>query len=224
VIGVEALARWDDEELGRVDPRRFIAIAEASGFINDVGDYIVDHVFGDAYRMRAHFPRPLRMSINISIRQFMQPRFAQRLVERFRNAGLPQVRLVVEITESLFMEDHGLVMEELERLRSAGIRISLDDFGTGYSSLALLRTLPVDELKIDKSFIDYLEGDPNTRKLVQSVVAIGKNHGMAVVAEGVEQQSQFALLRADGCDAFQGYLFARPMRPGRLIEYLDRSA
>jgi EAL domain-containing protein (putative c-di-GMP-specific phosphodiesterase class I) len=224
VIGIEALARWHDDELGVVDPRRFIAIAEASGFIGEVGDYIVDHVFADAYRLRAHFPRRLRLSINISIRQFMQPMFAQMLVDRFQAAGLPQVRLVVEITESLFMEDHGMVMDELDRLRRAGVRISLDDFGTGYSSLALLRTLPVDELKIDKSFVDHVETDPNTRKLVQSVVAIGKNHGMSVVAEGVEEQSQFELLSADGCDAFQGYLFARPMSPDALIGYLQRTA
>jgi diguanylate cyclase (GGDEF)-like protein len=223
VVGVEALARWRDDELGTVDPRRFIAIAEASGFINELGDYIADRVFDDAWRMRAHFPRRLRLAINISIRQFVQPDFARRLVERVERAGLPQVLLVVEITESLFMEDQRLVFAELERLRAAGIRVSLDDFGTGYSSLALLRTLPVDELKIDKSFIDHVESDPNTRKLVQSVVAIGKNHGMSTVAEGIEQQSQFELLRADGCDTFQGYLFARPMPPDELIDYLERA-
>lgn len=223
VIGIEALARWDDAELGGVDPRRFIAIAEASGFIDRVGNYIVDHVFTDTHRMAAAFPRRLRLSINISIRQFMQDGFAAGLIERFEQAGLPQAQLVVEITESLFMEDHALVMAELERLRKAGIRVSLDDFGTGFSSLALLRTLPLDELKIDKSFVDHVETDVNTRKLVQSVVAIGKNHGMGVVAEGVERRSQFDLLCRDGCDAFQGYLFAPPLMPEELLDYLGDS-
>jgi EAL domain-containing protein (putative c-di-GMP-specific phosphodiesterase class I) len=173
--------------------------------------------------MAAAFPRRLRLSINISIRQFMQDGFATGLIQRFEQAGLPQAQLVVEITESLFMEDHALVMAELERLRTAGIRVSLDDFGTGFSSLALLRTLPLDELKIDKSFVDHVETDVNTRKLVQSVVAIGKNHGMGVVAEGVERRSQFDLLCRDGCDAFQGYLFAPPLMPEELLDYLGDS-
>ncbi|MGK7295117.1 MAG: putative bifunctional diguanylate cyclase/phosphodiesterase [Candidatus Wenzhouxiangella sp. M2_3B_020] len=211
VVGVEALARWDDEDLGGVDPRRFIAIAEASGFIKQVGDYILRTVLDDARALQEHLDREMRLSINISIRQFMQPEFSARMIEQVAEADLDRIRPVIEITESLFMEDHGLIMEELERLRIAGVRVSLDDFGTGFSSLALLRTLPVDELKIDKSFIDHLESDDNARKLIQSVVAIGKSHGMSLVAEGVETERQFELLCADGCDTFQGFLFARPM-------------
>jgi EAL domain-containing protein (putative c-di-GMP-specific phosphodiesterase class I) len=152
----------------------------------------------------------------------MQPEFSARLIEQVAAADLDRVRPVIEITESLFMEDHGLIMEELERLRIADVRVSLDDFGTGFSSLALLRTLPVDELKIDKSFIDHLETDDNARKLIQSVVVIGKSHGMSLVAEGVETERQFELLRADGCDTFQGYLFAEPMTFDDMLAFLDQ--
>ena len=221
VVGIEALARWNDEELGCVDPRRFIAVAEASGFIKQVGEYILRTVLDDARTLQGRVDRELRLSINISIRQFMQSDFSARLIEQVANADLDSIRPVIEITESLFMEDHGLIMEELERLRIADVRVSLDDFGTGFSSLALLRTLPVDELKIDKSFIDHVESDENARKLVQSVVAIGKSHGMSLVAEGVETRRQFELLRADGCDTFQGFLFARPMPLDELIDWLS---
>jgi len=221
-FGIEALARWHDPELGRIEPRRFIAIAEASGFIGPLGDYIFERCLADARTLESRLTHPLRMAINVSIRQFRQSGFAERMLERIESAGLERSQIVVEITENLFMEDHGLVLEELEQLRLAGVRVSLDDFGTGFSSLGLLRSLPVDELKIDKSFIDNLERDPAARSLVQTMVAIARNHGMTLVAEGVETRAQFELLRSDGCNAFQGFLFARPMHRDRLVDFLAR--
>lgn len=222
VVGFEALARWHDAELGWIEPRRFIAVAEASGYIRPLGDYILDRCLVDALAIEAHLDHPLRLAINVSVRQFRQSRFAERFIERVERSALKSTQVVVEITENLFMDDHGLVMEELEQLRTAGVRVSLDDFGTGFSSLGLLRSLPVDELKIDKSFIDNLAFDPAARNLVQSMVAIAKNHGMALVAEGVETDEQFEMLREDGCDVFQGFLFARPMGRDQVLDYLAR--
>jgi diguanylate cyclase (GGDEF)-like protein len=220
LVGFEALARWHDAELGSIEPRRFIPVAEASGFIGALGDYILERCLDDARLLEARQKHPLRLAINVSVRQFRQTRFAERFIERVERAALDRTRLVVEITENLFMDDHGLIMHELEQLRMAGVRVSLDDFGTGFSSLGLLRSLPVDELKIDKSFIDNLAFDPAARNLVQSMVAIAKNHGMVLVAEGVETAEQFEILRDDGCDVFQGFLFAKPMERDQVLDYL----
>jgi diguanylate cyclase (GGDEF)-like protein len=221
VVGVEALARWDDPELGRIGPARFVSIAEASGVIGRVGDYIVDRCLSDARVMRDSLQRPLRLSINVSVRQFLRDEFAAALLERVRVAELPDMTPIIEITENLFVEDYETINEEARAMRDAGIRIALDDFGTGYSSLSLLRNLPVDELKIDKSFIDHLESEDSALKLVQSIVAIGHNHGLTIVAEGVETHRQFEMLREAGCDVFQGYLFARPMRLDDLLSDLS---
>ena len=217
IVGVEALARWNDPELGPVGPARFVAIAEASGLIGPIGDHILERCLEDASALRGH-AGSLRMSINISVRQFLQPEFASRLIERVGSANLENIVPVIEITESLFVEDYGAIAEDLDAIRQAGIEIALDDFGTGFSSLALLRNLPIDELKIDKSFVDHLESEDSTRKLIQSIVAIGRNHGLSIVAEGVETQCQFEMLKEDGCDGFQGYLFARPLGFEELVE------
>jgi len=221
LFGIEALARWHDPELGDIAPERFIPIAEASGLIDRLGDYIAERAFSDCKGLQERLSQPLRLSLNVSVRQFRIPEFTSRLIDRVAAAGLEPTRLVLEITESLFMEDLERIMVELEQLRAVGIRISLDDFGTGFSSLSLLRSLPVDELKIDKTFVEPLEHDEQSRKLVQSIIAIGKNHGMTLLAEGVQSEQQLALLREDGCDAFQGFLFAKPMPIDELIEFIS---
>jgi len=223
IVGVEALARWQDAQLGRVEPRRFIAIAETSGLISRLGDYIVDRCLGGGAVLEKVFGRPIRLAINISARQFLQQEFAERILERFERAEFDNVQLVLEITESLFMEDLSQIMGQLESLRMAGVWISLDDFGTGFSSLSLLRKLPVDELKIDKSFVDNLERDAWARELVHSIISIGRTHGMTLLAEGVETRQQFEILRRGGCDAFQGYYFGRPMDINALKEFVAKA-
>lgn len=211
LVGIEALARWNDAELGEIEPEQFIAIAEASGLIYRMGDYILDRSLSEIDRLAGQIDKPLRLSINISVRQFMGPEFTERLLKKMRDLSCKSVRLVIEITESLFMEDLEMITAHLEALRIADIEVALDDFGTGYSSLGLLRQLPIDELKIDRSFIQDLTGDEYARKLVQSIIGIGKTHGVHVVAEGVETEHEFELLKSFGCDAYQGYLFARPL-------------
>ncbi len=220
LLGFEALARWTDDEFGELAPERFIAIAEASGQIGRLGDYIVERALSDGSTLQQLVDRPFRLSINVSVRQFRSAGFAERLVECVERSRLERVQIVLEITESLFMEEQEPVIEALEQLRLAEIRIALDDFGTGFSSLGLLRSLPIDELKIDRSFIDDIEHDEFTRKLVQSIIGIGRSHGMSLLAEGVETQRQLELLVADGCDAFQGYLFARSMSIEQLKQHL----
>jgi diguanylate cyclase (GGDEF)-like protein len=220
LIGIEALARWNDAELGEIEPEQFIAIAEASGLIDRMGDYILDRSLGEIDRLSDQTDAPLRLSINISVRQFMGPDFTERLLRRIRDLSSNSVRLVIEITESLFMEDLETITTHLEKLRLAEIQVALDDFGTGYSSLGLLRQLPIDELKIDRGFITDLATDEYARKLVQSIIGIGKTHGVRVVAEGVENEEEFELLKAYGCDAFQGYLFARPLALADLAAFL----
>jgi diguanylate cyclase (GGDEF)-like protein len=220
LLGFEALARWTDPELGEVAPERFVAIAEASGQIARLGDYIVERALEDGRTLQALVGRPFRLSVNVSVRQFRSSGFAPRLVEHVAQSGLHQVQIVLEITESLFMEDHEPVIEALECLRMAEIRVALDDFGTGFSALGLLRSLPIDELKIDRSFVESIETDQYTRKLIQSIIGIGRGHGMSLLAEGVETPRQLEMLVADGCDAFQGYLFARSMSIEELRRHL----
>jgi diguanylate cyclase len=160
------------------------------------------------------------LSINISVRQFLGPDFTDRLLERTRRFESGPVSVVIEITESLFMEDLDRITNELNPLREAGIQVALDDFGTGYSSLSLLRHLPVDELKIDRSFVVGVDHDEYARKLVQSIIGIGKTHGIKLIAEGVETEQQFESLKEYGCEGFQGYLFARPMALTELEKFL----
>jgi len=220
LLGFEALARWTDDEFGELAPDRFIAIAEASGQIARLGDYIFERALKDGHTLQQLVGRPFRLSINVSVRQFRSIGFAGRLVECVERAGLERVQIVLEITESLFMEEQEPVIEALERLRLAEIQIALDDFGTGFSSLGLLRRLPIDELKIDHSFIEDIEHDEYTRMLVQSIIGIGRSHGMSLLAEGVETPRQLELLVTDGCDAFQGYLFAHSMSIEQLRAYI----
>ncbi|HSH27300.1 MAG TPA: EAL domain-containing protein [Wenzhouxiangella sp.] len=220
VVGVEALARWHDPELGEIGPTRFVAIAETSGLISRLGDYILERCLDDARQIARCRTAPLLFSVNISVRQFLQPEFARHVIASLGKLDRAPVVPVLEITENLFAEDYGSLAAGVKKLHGAGVGIALDDFGTGFSSLAMLRNLPIDELKIDKSFVDDLETEESSRKLVQSILAIGRNHGMRVVAEGVETQRQFEILRADGCEVFQGFLFSKPLSLERLLDEL----
>lgn len=224
IIGVEALARWTDAELGAIPPMKFISVAERAGLIGRLGEYIIERSLRDAKQIERLVGRPLELSLNASPRQFQNAAFARNLIQRVQRAGLKQIRPVLEITESLFAENQESIRKDLSLLREAGIRVSLDDFGTGYSSLALLFTLPIDELKIDKRFIDQIGTSAGARALVRGIVTIARQHGLHIVAEGVESREEFELLRAAGCDTFQGYLFGRPMPLDELLAQLAEAA
>jgi len=220
VIGMEALARWHDNELGYVPPNEFVSVAEASGLMVQLGDYVLDHSLADFSLLPRSEEAPLELSVNISVLQIMQPGFAESVLDKLDYHQVAPSELTLEITETLFMSGHTKILPVLNQLRSAGIRFSMDDFGTGYSSLSLLRTLPIDELKIDKSFIDHINADQQSRNMVESIVAIAGNHGMELVAEGVEHKSQADALIAMGCRRFQGFYFSRPVPIERVREQL----
>ena len=220
LVGMEALARWYDDELGYVPPNEFVSVAEASGLMVQLGDYVLNHSLKDFSGLPRQKAFPLELSVNISVLQFMQPGFAESVLDKLRHYRIAPHELTLEITETMFMSRQGKILPVLNQLRDAGIRLSMDDFGTGYSSLSLLRSLPIDELKVDKTFVDSINEDKQARNMVESIVAIARNHDMELVAEGVEQKEQADTLIAMGCRRFQGFYFGRPAPIDEIREYL----
>ena len=211
IYGVEALVRWQSEELGLVPPDKFIPIAEASGIMPQLGHFIIHTTFKEMKALQTALGISFQTSVNISIKQFMEAQFLEHLTYEIDHANLAKISLCLEITESLFIEDIEYILPLLEKIHAMGLHISMDDFGTGYSSLSILRKLPIDELKIDKSFIDTIVDDLPSQKMVQNIITIGKNLDLCIVAEGVETKAQEEVLKRFGCDMFQGYLYSKPL-------------
>lgn len=222
IYGVEALVRWHSEELGIVPPDQFIPIAEASGLMPILGHFITHTTLNEMKKLQSELGISFQTSLNISVKQFMQTNFLEHLMKEIHHAGLERVSLCLEITESLFIEDIDYILPILKQVHDMGLSISMDDFGTGYSSLSILRKLPIDELKIDKSFVDTILNDITAAKMVQNIIAIGKNLDMRILAEGVETKEQEALLKRLGCDRFQGYLYTRPLAYKALKEFFEK--
>lgn len=206
VTGVEALARWTHPELGSVSPGQFIPAAEETGLIIELGRWIL-HV---AAKEVAGWPRPVRLSVNVSPLQFEHGDIVADVRSALDISGLPAERLQVEITESLLVTETSHVTEKLKVLRAQGVGVALDDFGTGYSSLSYLGRLPVDTIKIDQSFVRGLPGDAEASAIIRAVLMLSESLGKHVVAEGIENQDQAWLLRLAGCKTGQGYFFSRP--------------
>ncbi|WP_428034127.1 bifunctional diguanylate cyclase/phosphodiesterase [Amphritea sp.] len=219
--GVEALVRWQSATLGFVPPDRFISVAETSGQMPAIGNFITQQTLKDVKEVQSTLNRSFHTSINISVRQLMEVGFAERFIQSIQTNNLANASITLEITESLFIEDIDHIVPLLQEFKDHGFEISMDDFGTGYSSLSVLRRLPIDELKIDKSFIDVMFVDESSQKMVQNIIMIGKNLEMDIVAEGVETREQVDILKAFGCDRIQGYHFAKPMRKEALIQYIE---
>jgi len=222
VIGVEALVRWRHPRRGMVSPAEFIPVAEQSGLILPLGHWVLAQACAQLVAWSA-LPATARLTVavNVSARQFRQADFATQLLELLRLSGANPYRLKLEITESLLLSDIDDAIQKMTELRSIGVSFALDDFGTGYSSLAYLKRLPLEQLKIDQSFVRDVMTDPNDAAIAQAVLTLGRSLGLTVVAEGVETPEQHALLRSHGCCVFQGYLFGRPVP----VEALDlRSA
>ena len=163
----------------------------------------------------------LQLSINISVKQFVEPTFFKDLLLVIESTGFDKSLLTLEVTENLFIEDIDAILKILDEIKRSGIKISLDDFGTGYSSLSLLKKLPIDELKIDKSFIDDIETDDDAVKMVRGIILIGKQLKMELLAEGVEKSEQRDMLYTYGCDIFQGYCFSRPLKKEALLDFIE---
>jgi diguanylate cyclase (GGDEF)-like protein len=218
--GLEALVRWQHPTRGLLAPGRFIDVAEESGLIVPIGDWVIEQALADAAEWRGSGEDGPYVSINVSARQFSDPGFVDRALQRLAAAALPADRLVLEITETLLLRDDDQTRQDLARLRQAGIRVAIDDFGTGYSSLSYLRKVPADVLKIEKSFIDAVSTQPQQRALVEGILRLAHTLGLTVVAEGIEEEADRAALVAAGCRYGQGYLFCRPMNNPDVLTWL----
>ncbi|MEV6600119.1 EAL domain-containing protein [Actinoplanes sp. NPDC051346] len=209
VTGAEALIRWQHPHRGRVSPAEFIPYAEASGLIVDVGRWVVRA----ACREAATWPADMHVAVNLSARQLANEHIVETVAEALCAAGLEPSRLVLEITESALIDNPEQAIRSLTELKSLGLALAIDDFGTGYSSLAYLKQMPVDTLKIDRSFVEGVGKDTGDEAIVNSVLALARAFGLTVVAEGIETEEQRQYLADLGCDLAQGYLWSPPVPP-----------
>ncbi|MGD9629190.1 MAG: putative bifunctional diguanylate cyclase/phosphodiesterase [Pyrinomonadaceae bacterium] len=219
VVGAEALIRWNHPEKGMVSPADFIPIAEETGLIVPLGEFVLESACS---QVRAWHDKgnPIEIAVNVSARQLKQGDLADRFLTVIDRTGIDPEKLNLEVTESSLMESADRASVLLELFRRKGVRISLDDFGTGYSSLAYLKTLPIDQLKIDKVFIEDLAVDPNDTILVHAMVNLAHNLRLRVVAEGVETTEQLQILKGMGCDEYQGYLYSKPISAAELEQLM----
>ena len=216
VDGVEALLRWEHPTLGAVSPAEFVPIAERTGLINAIGDWVLEQALRQRAAWRGTALDGLRVGVNIAASQFVLDGFVERVLEALGRHGVEPAELELEVTESVVMNDVGAVVERLDALRSAGVRVAVDDFGTGYSSLAYLQDLPLDVLKIDRAFVVRLEDERAEHSLVNTIQLLASGLGLETVAEGVETEAQRARIVALGCDRIQGYLHSPPVAPDAL--------
>jgi EAL domain-containing protein (putative c-di-GMP-specific phosphodiesterase class I) len=217
--GAEALLRWHHPERGLISPAEFIPLAEATGQIVGIGDWVLEHACRCWSEWHTAGLNPGFLAINVSRIQFRK-RFSRRVVELMSAYRIPPHALEFEITESVLLDDHHQVVEELNSLRAAGVRLALDDFGTGYSSLSYLKRFRFDVLKIDRGFVAGLPANPDDVSLVKAILAMATGLDLRVLAEGVENAEQLGFLTAQGCDFAQGYLIARPMNEDAYAGYL----
>lgn len=219
--GVEALIRWRNHDGKFVSPALFIPIAEKDGLIVQIGNFVVEQAIRDFSVWFHKYNFNMTMSINISAIQYKKADFVSNLLHLLEKYQVDPKYIELEITETMFIDDMDLVIKKLHDLREYGIKISLDDFGTGYSSLSYLKKLPIDTLKIDKSFIDTVIHDNSTRVITESIVGMVKKLGCETVAEGVESAEQLEYLRQIECDNIQGFLLGKPMPAGKLEELIS---
>ena len=225
MIGVEALVRWRHPERGLMMPGDFISVAEDTGLILPMGQWVLETV---CRQLVAWSESPqtahLSVAVNVSVQQFRHPNFVDTVVEAIKQSGISPNLLKLELTESLLAERMEITVQKMGRLKTLGVTLALDDFGVGYSSLSMLKRLPLDQLKIDKGFVDDLLTDPNDAAISRAIIALAQSLGLQVVAEGVETQAQLDFLAYQGCEQFQGYLFAPPLPIEALDAYLRNPA
>ncbi len=214
VVGMEALLRWFHPQHGEIPPSNFIPIAEETGLIAPLGEWI----FRSACAEACNWPSDIRVAVNLSSVQVRNGNIAQVILSALAASGLAASRLEIEITESVLLENDAKTLNMLHQLRSLGVRIAMDDFGTGYSSLSYLRTFPLDKIKIDRSFVRDVSSNLEARAIVRAITSLAHALNISVVAEGVETAEQLQIVQAEGCTEIQGYFFSRP-RPA--IEISD---
>ncbi len=212
----EALIRWPHPELGMISPAEFIPLAEETGLIIPIGEWVLR----ESCRQAAAWPDDLSVAVNVSPKQFTTPNLPAVIMQALTTSGLAPQRLELEITESIFIANVDATLATLHRLRDLGVRIALDDFGTGYSSLSYLRSFPFDKLKIDQSFVDDLLYGGNSGAVIRAIIALADALGMETLAEGVEEQVQADILAKEGCRQIQGYLLSRPMHGAAVADFV----
>lgn len=221
MIGVEALIRWNHPELGLITPDNFIPILEETGLINEVGEWVLETTIKQCKNWNEQSREPVRVSINVSSKQLVnQTLFVNYIESIVSSVDIPLDLIEIEITESLLMLDPDSVVEMLNRFRSLGISVAIDDFGTGYSSLSYLKRLPIDKLKIDKSFVMDICSDKDSKAIASAIISMAHDLGMKVIAEGVEELEQLEFLKSKGCDYVQGYYVGRPLEIAQVDKLL----
>jgi predicted signal transduction protein with EAL and GGDEF domain len=216
ICGFEALLRWDHPARGRLAPNEFIPLAEETGLIVPIDEWVLQTACKEA----SSWPDNIRLAVNISAFQFRNRNIVATVSSSLEASGLSPNRLEIEITEAVLLHNNEATLEVLHRLRALGVRISMDDFGTGYSSLSYLRSFPFDKLKIDQCFVQDLVGNPDAIAIIRALAALGLSFKMVTTAEGVETQQQLDHVRAEGCTEVQGFAYSRPVSAVRVADVL----
>src|SRR6185369_13127270 len=224
ITGVEALVRWQHPTLGLISPSEFIPLAEDTGLIVPIGEWVLRTACLQGRRWRDQGFAPVPIAVNISARQFHDQDLAQTVIGIVEETGLSPRYLELELTESSIMQDAEFAARMLSRLKHMGISISIDDFGTGFSSLASLKRLPIDALKIDQSFVREAPSDPDDTALVMAIITLGHNLRLKVIAEGVETEEQLKFLQLLRCDEIQGNFFSKPLSAEKFMALFDPRA
>jgi diguanylate cyclase len=222
IVGFEALLRWKHPDLGFVSPAQFIPLAEETGLIGPIGEWVLREACRQNREWQDAGLPQVRVAVNLSSMQFAQPTLQEIVRAALDDAKLEAQWLELELTESTVMRDAGAAVATLARLKSAGLHLSIDDFGTGYSSLAYLKRFPIDALKIDQSFIRDSTSNPDDAAIVTSIILMARSLRLGVIAEGVETESQLSFLRILQCDEVQGYLFSPPLSATKARAMLEQ--
>ncbi|MDH2917427.1 MAG: EAL domain-containing protein, partial [Gallionella sp.] len=223
-LGVEGLIRWIHPERGVLLPEQFIAVSEESGQIIPIGQWVIETACAQLKKWESmSTTRDLVLAVNVSAKQFRQPGFVAQVQAAVSRHAIAPKRLKLELTESLLLDNIEDTIVSLNALRAIGIQLSLDDFGTGYSSLQYIRRLPLDQIKIDQSFVSGLGGDESSNAIIRTIIAMAQSFHLDVIAEGVETEQQLQLLTQNGCRTFQGYLFGKPMPVEQFEEWLRQN-
>jgi EAL domain-containing protein (putative c-di-GMP-specific phosphodiesterase class I) len=222
ITGIETLVRWKHE--GKIiSPVDFIPLAEQSGLIVPIGEWILNQACIFAKQLVDSGHNDIVVAVNVSPRQFSHPSFSTTVYKALDRSGLLAKNLELEITEGVFMHNEAATLEVLHELKSSGISLSIDDFGTGYSSLSYLKRLPIDKLKIDQSFIRDCHNNEEDRVIVKTIIELGKSLGLSLIAEGVEEEVHVDFLKLLQCDEIQGYWYSRPLQAPQLLEFINNA-
>jgi EAL domain-containing protein (putative c-di-GMP-specific phosphodiesterase class I) len=224
MIGVEALLRWDHPEQGMIPPMRFIPLAEESGLIVEIGEWVLRTACRQNQAWRDAGLGRLEIAVNVSPRQFDDLSLLSRVSAALRDSGMDPADLELEVTEGVMMRDLQQSVQKMRELKATGVSLSIDDFGTGYSSLSALKTFPISRLKIDKSFVRELVEQSEDQAIARAIISLGHQLNLRVIAEGVETEMQRQFLRENDCDEMQGYLFSRPVSADAIAAMLHAQA